>query len=179
MNIKTNWLVFACLALTAIGGILTIYFRYQGIVFLSVRSGSMQPTICSGDLIAIRRVAGEYLGLGQIILHGGPDGDLLVKRVVGMPGDNITFSLDNVKRNGKSVTSSFSCASTSVEDENFDFAMTVPVDSVFAIGDNLLASVDSRSHGSVPLSAVAGTLIGHVPLSRCECNDISHTGEQN
>ena len=110
--------------------------------------------------------------LGQVILHGGPEGDLLVKRVVGIPGDSMRFSIDSVKRNGRRSAHSSAC-SLPKESEEFDLEMTVPMSSVFVVGDNVQISEDSRNYGAVPLSAVAGTLIGHLRLSQCACGDIS------
>ncbi len=57
------------------------------------REGSMLPTVASGEYIAIWR---NYHSIhdpqrGEIITFSRPDGDLFVKRIVGMPGDSIEF----------------------------------------------------------------------------------------
>lgn len=169
-------MAMACLAVLLAGAAVILAMRSHGILVLSIRSGSMQPSICSGDLVAIRTRPGEPPGLGQVVLHGGPDGDLLVKRVVGIPGDSVRFSIDGVERNGRPAARASACPPPRERDAS-DLEMTVPAGTVFVVGDNASISEDSRNYGAVPLSAVAGTLVGHLPLSRCECGDIA-SGER-
>lgn len=154
-------------------GLATIaWLRTSGLIFLSVNSDSMRPNYCSGDLIVARtkQHAGALPTLGEVIVHGGPEGNLLVKRFAGLPGDRMTFSPNHLFRNGVSALSWPVCAGAVTEGSS-DFALTVPADAVFVAGDNLPVSEDSRSFGAVPTSAVAGVVVARFPLSRCACRD--------
>ncbi|WP_343798246.1 signal peptidase I [Bacillus carboniphilus] len=78
-----------------------------------------------------------------------------VKRVVGMPGDEIEVKDGQLYRNGQPVEESYI-----KEKMNSDFeAVTVPEDTIFVLGDNRNHSSDSRVIGPVPIENVLGKVV--------------------
>ena len=63
---------------------------------------------------------------------------LVVKRLVGLPGDEFIVNENSTKR------------------------ITVPPGHVWMLGDNLLSSRDSRSYGPVPIGLLKGKIMGRI-----------------
>ena len=81
---------------------------------------------------------------GDIVVFrpGGQDRRLLVKRVIGLPGDQISFEGGYVFRNGEKLEEPYLQADgvTYSDTERF----SVPDGCIFVMGDNRLHSRDSR-----------------------------------
>lgn len=78
-----------------------------------------------------------------------------IKRIVGLPGDKIEVSGGAVYRNGELVEEAY------IKEEIYrDFhPVVVPDDSVFVMGDNRNASMDSRSVGPIPIDNIIGKVV--------------------
>lgn len=89
---------------------------------------------------------GEFLGLLPTT-----DKNYLVKRVIGMPGDKVTYSADDRKLrvNGAELDESsylFSEGGVLVNPASQAFEIVVPKDRIFVMGDHRNESGDSRCH---------------------------------
>lgn len=97
---------------------LMMVFRSAVADWMFVPTGSMNPTIVEGDRILvdksayglripfteIRMTEGSDPRRGDIVVFPSPqDGTVLVKRVVGLPGDSITMEDEQLRVNGKPV----------------------------------------------------------------------------
>ena len=143
-----------------------------------IPSESMEPGLRRGDwFFADKRVncpgCTHRVGAGDVVLfttENRPD-LVVVKRVIGMPGDTIVIDGINVLRNGKSLTKKSTNAKNGgirvVErirnktytafwrdkrDKHQEY--TVPQGHIFVMGDNRTRSRDSRFIGPVPLENV-------------------------
>jgi len=69
-------------------------------------SGSMRPTIASGEYTSIRFVSSEDMRRGDIIVFRGPrtNGQMYAKRVVGLPGERIQMRRGVLHIDGMPVT---------------------------------------------------------------------------
>ena len=89
-----------------------------------------------------------------------PAKQYLVKRVIGVAGDNVVGKDGVVTINGKATTEPYIFAGNKASE--LDFNITVPAGKVWVMGDHRGASADSRFHpdsanqGMVPLSKVVG-----------------------
>ena len=99
-------LLFLCLMLT---------FRSAWADWVTVPTGSMNPTILEGDRVLVDKhvfglripftrvhlTAGESPARGDIVVFDSPvDGTSLVKRVIGVPGDVLSLEGDRLTVNG-------------------------------------------------------------------------------
>ena len=87
--------------------------------------------------------------------------DILIKRVIGLPGDTVQF-LDNIVTiNGKKLDEPW--ATLPSESNSYPFAGAVPItiseDEVFVLGDNRDNSDDGRFWGTLPRKDIVGRYI--------------------
>ncbi len=113
-----------------------------------VPSGSMESTIPTRSLLLGYRlsylVGDPEVDRGDIITFWSDELDkLLVKRVVGVAGDEISFQDGYVYRNGEKITEPY-LDRQGITNVNGDKVFHVPADSLFMMGDNRGSSDDGR-----------------------------------
>jgi signal peptidase I len=124
---------------------------------IRVESISMQPNLYAGDFVIVNKVAYRYFGdpeRGEVIVFRyppDPDQTPYIKRVIGLPGDQIHIAGGKVYVNGQQLIEPYLIVPT-----NRGGDWIVPEDSLFVMGDNRNNSSDSRSWGFVPLGNIIG-----------------------
>jgi len=129
----------------------------------------------------------KHLGISRSSYFNWENGKTkqIVKRVIGMPGDTITYQNDKLTVNGKEVKEEYlkefqaafakdklqkeyayrdyfqqlakeSKAFTVNADKNTTFSVTVPEGKYFLLGDNRIVSKDRREVGYFDKSALVG-----------------------
>lgn len=121
----------------------------------TVRNGSMNPTLRSGDVVVFDRWAAP--ARGDIVLlsdrqgWSGEVGALLVKRVVGVAGDVVVCceaASGRLLVNGAPVEEEYAVGPRPGGD--IPFRVAVPEGAVWVMGDNRAASADSRESVAAP-----------------------------
>ena len=103
-------------------------------------------------------------GLVLLGVLPNPAKQYLVKRVIGIAGDNVVGKDGVVTINGKKTTEPYIFAGNKASE--LDFNVTVPEGKIWVMGDHRGASADSRYHqddvnnGFVPESKVTGRVLG-------------------
>jgi signal peptidase I len=121
----------------------------------AIPSASMAPTLRTGDQIVVTPYFRGVPERGDVIVFESllvPD-ELMVKRVIGVPGDLVDSRLGRVRISGYTLSEPYllrQSATGSVA------AQLVPADSYFVLGDNRDDSLDSRSWGVVPRARIVG-----------------------
>ena len=122
---------------------------------------SMAPTLVAGDYIVVD--SWHYLSAepkyGEIVVFEVPDtpGIKYIKRVVGLPGDYLSFLPDGIIRNGALVSESYAVYGDGLPRQSGSFSeVVVPASEFFVLGDNRDNSRDSRYFGSVPRENIVG-----------------------
>lgn len=129
----------------------------------TVPTASMAPTVEAGDRVLAERIDGADVRRGDVVVFRDKLwGDMpMIKRVVGVGGDEIACCADNGRLtvNGKAVEEPYLLQDDGPASQKF--TASVPEGQLFLLGDERMGSLDSRSHlqdpghGSVPRSAVS------------------------
>lgn len=125
--------------------LLILYLLFSYVIGIyTIPSASMQTTIMKGDTAFISKIA--YLNkkpaYGDIIVIKGKDTPL-IKRVIGLPGDTISFSNGKVFRNNIEIVENYTVGNTWTKNSE-DTQFEIPQNCVFVLGDNRENSKDSR-----------------------------------
>lgn len=110
----------------------------------------MAPTFHDGQLVLVYKVASSYQYDDVIVLKN--DDSLMVKRIIGLPGDVISLRGGEVRRNGV-ILEPYEC------DKALDTLINLECNELFVIGDNYKDSIDSRSFGPVDQGEVMGKVV--------------------
>lgn len=158
-----NWGMFIIVTLIS-----TILLQYFFLTSELIVGPSMKPNYMSNKHAIILKKG--KIKRGSVIILQAPDkkDEHYIKRIIGMPGDKIVFSQDDLYINDKTYNEFYlkkgqkSWAKSSQKSENYtsNFQTTVPENSYFVMGDNRPVSNDSRSFGAIKRNSILGTVIG-------------------
>ncbi len=130
---------------------------YLGSTYL-VSGDSMNPNLYDGERVLINRSSPEGLpDRGDMVVFRYPLDPVreFVKRVIGLPGDEVEMRQGRVFVNGSFLEEGYRI----VRDRASIPAVRVPAGALFVLGDNRPVSEDSRFFGFVPLADVKGEVI--------------------
>jgi signal peptidase I len=154
---QSSWpLLLAVVVLAVAGG---WWLRATVLSSYRVDSGSMEPTLCVGDRVFVdKQVDAADLRHGDLVVITAPDdGRLVVKRVVGLPGDRVAIRDALLFVDGERVPEPY--VDHSRIDALFYGPKVVPARKIWVMGDNRAESIDSRAYGGVPYSSVQGRVL--------------------
>ncbi len=156
---------FAVLVVAVLASFL---IRVYAIQTFEVPSGSMLPTLQVGDRLIVDKIPwlAHSIHLGDIVVFHRAPGDIdrqypiLVKRVIGLPGETIWSKGDTIYINGRAIAEPWLAAMNATPtcpQPNFDIPTThIPSGQYFVMGDCRGNSSDSRYWGTVPVQNIIG-----------------------
>lgn len=145
----------------------------------TVHGQSMQPNFYANDRVLVKPNA--QIHRGDIVLldpPGSTENKLFVKRVIGIPHDQITSKNDTTYINHQAINEPYldpykaKLAPGKLLTKNFKlknlFGISqVPANNYFVMGDNRRKSADSRSFGPVKKDQILGVVkVRYWPLNR-------------
>lgn len=148
---------------------LVLYALIRTFLFypFQVEGSSMYPTMKEGERFILNKT--DAVERFEIVVFPAPDGsgDQYVKRVIGMPGDTISYENNQLFVNEEPIEEEYlaelkAANPNQLVTENFTLeSLTgeaeVPEDSYFVLGDNRPVSHDSRQFHFIDEEAVEGT----------------------
>ena len=149
-------------------GAVTFFCLLSGYV---IYGNSTAPTLEETDLVLA--IPNAKLSSGDLVAFRHDD-RILIKRVVGAPGDQIEVTDDgHVRLNGSDLHETYALFSNSGAND-MSYPLDIPDKSWFVLGDNRGSSVDSRSSilGLIDDEQMLGKVFIRVwPLSRFQVFD--------
>jgi signal peptidase I len=128
-----------------------------------IPSQSMVPTLEVGDRVLVNKFIYRFSEpeRGDIVVFRSVEGDGedLIKRVVGVPGDEIELHHGKVFLNGQRQNEPYVVNKPCVRGmpKTCSYGpVTIPIGDYFMMGDNRANSRDSRFFGPVPKKAIVG-----------------------
>ena len=135
-----------------------------------IPSESMENTLLIGDRVLVDRISWRFTDpeRGDIVVFHPPfTGPVLIKRIIGLPGDTVSLKDGAVYINGAPLDEPYVRPMRNGRPEptepfsnGLPWALaepyTVPADSYFVMGDNRTDSGDSREFGPVERSQMVG-----------------------
>jgi signal peptidase I len=116
---------------------------------------SMLPTLQDGEFVLVNRLAyrmGEPARGDIVVFRSTTNFDLdLIKRVIGVPGDDVRVADGRVIVNGLVLTEPYINA-----EPRYSGEWSVPQGYLFVLGDNRNDSSDSHAWGLLPIQNVIG-----------------------
>lgn len=123
-----------------------------------VEGDSMMPTLHEEDLVRIVSHR-EPKRFDVVVLHPPSNEDeTYIKRIIGLPGENLSYRNGQLYVNGKAVGDEFGSLTMDFSLDQLLKIKQIPDDYYFVLGDNREVSQDSRSFGLVNRSDILGTI---------------------
>lgn len=164
-----GWII--TIAIAVIGTLLLRIFAFQP---YSIPSPSMVPTLEVGDRVLVSKFNKDP-ARGDVIVFNRPPNDqarsasdppVLIKRVIGLPGESISAKDGHVYVDGKLLEEGYLASGTVTTFPN-DQPINVPDGDLLVLGDNRGNSADGRVFGPIPKSLIVGrALFKFWPFSR-------------
>jgi signal peptidase I len=134
--------------------------RQAGIQPIKVQGIAMSPALNEGDLILVTK-GFDKLQRGDIVVFYYPadPSQSFIKRIIGLPGEEIEISEGKVLVNGKALEESYVDPVTNQSARSYN-KINLPNDNFFVMGDNRDNSNDSRFWGPVPRKFIYGKFVG-------------------
>lgn len=151
--------------------IIVVIIRSYIITPVIVRGDSMDNTLKDGEVLFLSKINYQLSKIERydIVVIKDIDNDLIIKRIIGLPGDNIEYKDDILYINGKKQTKRFT------KDETEDFTLEeickinhitchgkIPKNMYLVLGDNRDVSADSRVKGLISREQIQGETIFRV-----------------
>ncbi len=131
--------------------IVVLIIKSNVVAPIRVNGKSMNNTLKNGDIMILDIIGyrtSELKRFDIVVIDNGKD--YLIKRVIGLPNEEIEYKDNKLYVNGKLIKDKYSKGKTN------DFKVTVNNNSYYVLGDNREDSLDSRYYGSFNKKKILG-----------------------
>lgn len=122
---------------------------------VQVDGQSMYPTLLDNEILLLKKYDHKYERFEIVVFKSGSS--KLVKRVIGLPGETISYKNNQLYINNKPLDD----VKLDVYTYDFDLSQlgfkTIPEGYYFVMGDNRTNSTDSRIIGLIPEGDILGS----------------------
>ena len=131
--------------------ILVLLFKKFLYAPIRVNGESMMKTLHDGDIMILNIIDYKLHGVKRFDIVVVDEGDeLIIKRVIGLPGETVEYKDNKLYINGKKVNDKYASHETE------DLSVLVPKGEYFVLGDNRTNSLDSRAFGTFSSKKILG-----------------------
>lgn len=132
-----------------------------------VKGASMEPTLEDNEILLLSKISYKTHKIERfdiVVINAGED--LIIKRVIGLPGENVEYEDNTLYINGQEVADPYA------KNETLDFnleeickigkdgcATKIPEGKYLVLGDNRKVSADSRSKGLFDIEDIKGKVV--------------------
>jgi len=131
--------------------IIVLIIKSNVVAPIRVNGRSMNNTLKDGDIMILNIIGYKTSNIKRfdiVVVDNGKD--YLIKRVIGLPNEEIEYKDNKLYINGKLVKDKYGNGNTK------DFKVTVNNNSYYVLGDNREDSLDSRYYGSFNKKKILG-----------------------
>lgn len=143
--------------------LLSLLIQNYAFAQVKVEQHSMDHTLQEGQRLVENRMIYRFSepARGDIVIISGPETDRrLVKRVIGLPGEQLDIRDGAVWINGERLDEDYTVGVTKAG--SIELPAVIPEDQYFVMGDNREVSIDSRQLGAIPASSLEGKAVVRV-----------------
>lgn len=124
-----------------------------------VDGDSMLPNLQNNNVIILNKLDYKLNSIKRFdVVVVDYNGEKLIKRVIGLPGEHIEYKDNNLYVNGFVTAENFKHKSTHDYKLEMIGYLTIPGDKYFVVGDNRTDSTDSRVLGLIDKENVLGSV---------------------
>ena len=137
--------------------LLVILIRTFIVTPVTVSGDSMYPTLKNKEILILNKFDKSFKRFDIVVINYGDE--RIIKRIIGVPGDNIKYKDNNLYVNGKKVKESFKHEKTedfTLEGITYQQYDKIPKGYYLVLGDNRPYSYDSRMIGLVSKKDIIG-----------------------
>lgn len=155
---------------------LLVKFIIVGVIFLIINCGlliygtlfpkyivhgeSMEPTLVNDEIVQVSKLS-EPERFDVVVLHPPTDlEETYIKRVIGLPGESVSYLDGQLYINNVAVSDSFSSITNNFTTKELFGTDQIPANCYFVLGDNREISLDSRTFGLVTQEEIIGIIGG-------------------
>lgn len=128
-----------------------ILIRLFVVTPVRVDGESMNETLSDGDILLLEKYDNTYERYKIVVFDY--NGERLIKRVIGLPGEKIEYKNNKLYINDNEIEDNYGFGYT----KNFNLTK-IPDNEYFLIGDNRNNSLDSRYIGTISKEKIIGSV---------------------
>lgn len=144
--------VLTLIGTTAIGAFAT--YEGLGLQVCKIQGNSMYPLVEEGTYTVSN--PSREIERFDVVTLTGPSGDILIKRVIGLPGDTVTVIDGHLFVNGEGYSELYVDIDNRIGFDKLTFRVDVPENEYYVLGDNRDMSADSREFGTITKDNMIG-----------------------
>lgn len=148
--------------------ILVILLKIYVVAPIRVNGSSMIDTLQDRDIMILDKISYKFNNIERFDIVVVDDmQELIIKRIIGLPGETIEYKDNRLYIDGKYIEENFSHKRTDDFSLNKLDSKKIPDDCYFVLGDNRINSKDSRIIGFINKKQILGkTSFTIFPLER-------------